>query len=141
MGQFQEGNDASLRWTKEKAEEFLTNSLDKLVNNKKIRYIGSLAVEMNEYRELYSYLLDKFPEFHTIKNKIDAIIEARLYEDGLKGDANATLVIFGLKNNHGWKDKTEHEVTKKQANIDLTKLTDEQLRELAILQSKSRVSE
>jgi hypothetical protein len=49
----------------------------------------------------------------TIK-KIDDELENRLYILGLKGKANAIMVIFGLKNNYGWKDKQEVESINKQ---------------------------
>lgn len=50
--------------------------------------------------------------------------------------------IFALKN-MGWKDKTEVEsnVTTKTDAIDLTKYTDDELRTIAELQRKGRVSE
>jgi len=44
----------------------------------------------------------------TIK-KIEGELENRLFVMGLKNKANPTLVIFGLKNNYGWRDRTEVE--------------------------------
>lgn len=47
-------------------------------------------------------------------------------------------IIFDLKNNHGWKDKTETELTgadggpiRSETKVDVTGLTEEQLRALA----------
>lgn len=47
-------------------------------------------------------------------------------------------VIFDLKNNHGWKDKTEHELAgpgggpiQQSHSLDTSSLTDDQLRALA----------
>jgi len=47
-------------------------------------------------------------EFSDTIKKVEEELENRLYKLGLRGKANQTVVIFGLKNNYGWKDKTEH---------------------------------
>ena len=41
------------------------------------------------------------------------IVENWVEEKSLTGDINATTAIFNLKNNFGWKDKTEVETTDK----------------------------
>jgi hypothetical protein len=46
----------------------------------------------------------------TIK-KIEDELENRILKLGLKNKANPTLVIFTLKNNYGWKDKSETELS------------------------------
>ena len=51
---------------------------------------------------------DAFSE--TIK-KAKTKIETNKVEGMISGDWNATGVIFDLKNNHDWKDKTESETT------------------------------
>lgn len=50
-------------------------------------------------------------EFSDTIKKIENELENRLYKLGLKGKANPTLVIFGLKNNYGWKDEQKHDLT------------------------------
>lgn len=54
-------------------------------------------------------------------------------------------IIFDLKNNHGWKDKTEHELSgadggpiRTEARIDTSNLTDDQLRALASIPVQPR---
>jgi hypothetical protein len=63
------------------------------------------------------------PEFQDTvkraKEKVHAFVEQRLLSGG-----QAAGPIFNLKNNFGWKDKTEQEIT---GNIDINQLTDEQL--------------
>lgn len=46
--------------------------------------------------------------FNTIKRAKD-IVEASIEENMIKGTYNPTASIFNLKNNFGWKDKTEVE--------------------------------
>ena len=48
--------------------------------------------------------------FGTIKRAKNKIQRQKV-ENGLLGDSNATITIFDLKNNHGYKDKTEVETT------------------------------
>ena len=114
----------------------MKEALKTLKNDKEIMFIGSLAVKQSTYREIYAYLLNKFTdvEFHTIKKEIDSIIETRLFNSALNNDVNPAVAIFGLKNNHKWKDKFEFDGKTKNENIntfDLSKLTYEQLKKLA----------
>ena len=52
----------------------------------------------------------KFELFEAIK-EIDEILEVRIAKAGMTNEINTTMAIFCLKNNHGWKDKTENETT------------------------------
>jgi hypothetical protein len=66
------------------------------------------------YAEIWAYWKNKFKDNETIFKsirKVDAILENRLYTGALKGKYNSTITIFGLKNNYGWKDKTETDIT------------------------------
>lgn len=63
----------------------------------------SLALGFSDRSSLIDYS-EKDEFSHTVKVakfRVEAFIERRLYE------ANATGCIFNLKNNFGWKDKTE----------------------------------
>ena len=48
--------------------------------------------------------------FHTIKNA-KSFIQSRLQESALLGEYNPAISIFSLKNNYGWKDKSEIDST------------------------------
>lgn len=103
-------NKYTVKWEFETAEQFFNDSLELVKNDTSIKYIGTLAVAMDQYRDIYTYLSDKFKVFRTIKKKIDSILESRVTENALDGKTNATFSIFHLKNNHGWKDKQEHDL-------------------------------
>jgi hypothetical protein len=64
---------------------------------------------ISEWREKFK---DKSRFSDTIK-KIDEELENRLFKFALVNKVNATMAIFSLKNNFGWKDKTETELTGK----------------------------
>jgi hypothetical protein len=111
------GNKYHEKYTEKESLEFFKASLKKIQDEEDIVFIGTLATRMNTYRDIYTYLLKKFDkqnnEFRTIKKNIDSIIEQRLYQKAFQNKGNATMAIFGLKNNHGWKDKTEVETDNK----------------------------
>lgn len=76
--------------------------------NKEHPTVTGLALSLNMTRKgLIDYENKDNPEFgNTIKKakaKVENYIEQRLYEN------NVTGCIFNLKNNFGWKDKTEQE--------------------------------
>lgn len=72
-------------------------------------------------KSLLNYSKDeKF--FPTIK-KAKQRVEQQLEENALIGKANATFTIFNLKNNYGWVDKTETEISKNPIE-DLTPLAE-----------------
>jgi hypothetical protein len=78
-------------------------------------------------RQRFSEWANKFtdvPEISDTIKKIDEICETRLFSGALSGDHIPSVAIFGLKNNHGWKDRTEVEQTTKQV---YEHLTDEEL--------------
>lgn len=114
------GNNNAELWTEDKSLKFMKEALKTLKNDKEIMFIGSLAVKQSTYRQIYQYITDKFKgvEFNTIKKEINNIIETRLFESALTNSVNSTVAIFGLKNNHKWKDKFEFEGnTKTEINL------------------------
>lgn len=103
------GNKNAEKWTLEEAEKFCDDVLEYVINNKKCRSISEACTELGEYEELISYLCNKFDTvFKSIKRAKD-IVKNRLVNQGLDGDAHATMAIFILKNNHGMKDR--HDIT------------------------------
>lgn len=60
---------------------------------------------ISEWRNTFA----KDYEFSNTLKRIEAELENRLVKIGLRGQANATMVIFCLKNNYKWVDKQEFE--------------------------------
>ena len=105
------GNKNPEKWTKASAVKFFEDSLETLKKKPHIKFIGSLAVELGFYRQLYEYLPRKWPDeivFDIIKKQIDGILEGRQVSGAMDNDLNTTMVIFTLKNHHGWEDKRVH---------------------------------
>jgi hypothetical protein len=105
------GNKYNEIYDYEKAKKLFEDSLEMLRSDTEIYFLGTLAVKMNIYRQLYDYLLDRFQDLDTIKKKIDGILESRIVEKAMNNKVNPTFSIFMMKNNHDWKDKQEHDVS------------------------------
>ena len=102
------GNDFNLIWTIEKSEKLFEDILKFVQDNKKCRSLSEAVVEIGEYEELISYILNKYPQhdFKSIKKAKD-IVKNRLVKQGLDSECNTTMAIFILKNNHGMTDKQD----------------------------------
>ena len=111
------GNTYAEKYDHETAKKFFEDSLELVKENDNLFYIGQVAVKMNTYRQLYDYLIDRFEDLDTIKKEIDGILESRVAERTFEGKGNSTYAIFHLKNNHGWKDKQEHDLTSKGEQV------------------------
>jgi hypothetical protein len=57
-----------------------------------------------------------FPTIKKAKLKVENYLETK----SLKGDIVPVMTIFNLKNNFGWKDKTEHDLTSSDRSMSPT---------------------
>lgn len=122
LGRFAIGNNLQAVWTKETAIEFLQKVYNTVLQDTKCRSLAKACSMAGGYETLIYYLQDKFDlrgsDFEPIK-ACKEIIKQRLMEQALDGEANATMAIFILKNNHDMSDKveTKSEVKVKEFNI------------------------
>ena len=123
-----EGNNYAEKWTKETVLQTL-DRIEAEAKKPSCAWLGSALVKVGLYKDLWAYWKEKFEDddevFRPIK-KIEQIFEDRLFEKALKGDYNQTMAIFGLKNNHEWRDRTEVERTERKV---YENLTDEEIAE------------
>lgn len=75
--------------------------------------ITGLALALGTNRETLCNYEDKEEFFDTIK-EAKGKCENWVEENAMLGKANATFSIFNLKNNYGWKDKTEQDLNIKE---------------------------
>lgn len=106
------GNTNAEKWDLVTTEMFFDDILKYVQANPKCRSLSEAVVEIGEYEELISYLTNKYKDvvFKSIKRAKD-IVKNRLVKQGLDGDANSTMAIFILKNNHNMTDKQQTDVT------------------------------
>jgi hypothetical protein len=81
--------------------------------------VTGLAVALDTNRETLCNYEEKEDYFDTIK-EAKSRCEAWVEENALLGKANATFSIFNLKNNYGWKDKMEQELSNPDGNLKAT---------------------
>ena len=129
------GNKNHEIWTFEDATKYMELVLNYVIENTDCVSIQEAACNTGEYKDVITYLERKYNiEFSTIK-RANSIIEERTYKNALSGKYNSTMAIFGLKNNHGWKDKTETDITTNGKELNLTGLsTDELIKRAAAMQ-------
>ena len=106
------GNKYNEIWDLESTKQFFKDVVEYIETNTNCRSLSEAVVEVGEYEELISYLLNKYPDtvFKSIKRAKD-IVKNRLVKQGLDGEANSTMAIFILKNNHNMTDKQQTDLT------------------------------
>ncbi len=109
------GNKYNERWTIEASTELFDKALT-LAKDGAIT-LTDIANELDVYTDVFEYICNKHKDFSPIKKRILSQIENNTYKGALNGDYIPSVAIFGLKNNHGWKDKTEVEQTVHQTNV------------------------
>jgi hypothetical protein len=121
MGAPNENNNAE-KWTIEEAIKLFENAIN-IAKDKKLDFIGEVALELETYREVFVYLKDKFIECKTYYKKLEQICEANCFSHGKTGDIVPSLAIMNLKSNHGWTDRVETNNTNNNINQDVTPIS------------------
>lgn len=105
------GNKNAEKWTVAEVLPIL-EKIEKEASKPNCYYLGTALVAVKLYKEVWAYWCEKFKDeevvFQSIK-RINQVFEAKLYGAALSGGVDKTVAIFGLKNNHDWKDKQEVE--------------------------------
>lgn len=122
------GNKHNQVWSAEKANAFISEVFNYALQNDKCRSMATACSKCGGYEELISYF-KKQPYAESIDFKpikaAHEIFKGRLMEQGLDGEANATMAIFILKNNHGMSDKVETKNDNLNINADKDITADE----------------
>jgi len=99
-------------------EEFVKNELAEILAeilaNEEVVYKGQIFEKKAYSSQRYSEWAEKFKNNEEISEtikRIDGLLETRVNVGGLKGKLNPTMTIFNLKNNYGWRDRHETDVT------------------------------
>ena len=99
-------NTNAEKWTLEEAEKFFNEAI-LLSENRDYDFIGEIAKEMKSYKEIFTYLSDKFTELKTLHNVLLSNCEANCFYNGKKQNIVPSLAIMNLKSNHGWTDRVD----------------------------------
>jgi hypothetical protein len=97
-------------YTEEFVREEVIKILEEVRENKELTVIGEIFENKAYSSQRFSEWAEKFKNNDEISEsikKIKNVFENRVNIGGLKGKLNPTMSIFNLKNNYGWRDKTE----------------------------------
>ncbi len=101
------GNNNAQKWTSEKVLAHLQRIEESALIPDTVYLVNALIKE-GLYKEIWSYWKKIFRTDGAIQEKmllIESIFEARLFIGGLKKELASSITIFGLKNNHKWRDQ------------------------------------
>jgi len=70
-------------------------------------FIGEIARDLGSYKEIFSYLVNKFESLKPYHQRLLSSIEANCFYNAKKGKIVPSLGIINLKSNYGWKDRVD----------------------------------
>ena len=100
------GNTNAEKWNLEQATELFDKAL-KMSTGSKYDFIGEIARDLDTYREVFTYLVDKFTELKPTHRRIFSNLEANCFSHTKKGDIIVAVGIVNLKSNYGWTDRVD----------------------------------
>lgn len=135
-----EGNKNAEQWSEEEAIELFNQAISLATKDSEYDFIGELARDLDTYRDIFTYLKDKFDSCKPLYSKLLGNLEANCFSHSKNGKIKEASAIMNLKSNYRWTDRAEVEqkTTLKDERVDPSKLSDEELRVLAEIQRKSR---
>ncbi len=100
------GNDNAEKWNLEDATVFMNDAVE-LSKNREYDFIGEIARKLGLYKEIFSYLVGKFPELKRQHKTIYTNCESNCFYNGKKQNIVPSMAIMNLKSNHGRTDRVE----------------------------------
>ena len=119
------GNQYYEEWTFEKSNEIFDKAIA-LSETREYDFIGEVARDLKLYKDIFNYLVIKFPELKKKHQSIISNCEANCFYNGKKGNIVPSLAIMNLKTNHGWTDRIDtttkgNELQSEKVTINFTK--------------------
>jgi hypothetical protein len=104
------GNTNPEKWTIDEATKLLEKALAMSFTNE-YDFIGEIARDLSTYRDVFTYLVDKFPELKNIHKCILSNLEANCFSHTKTNKINTAVGIVNLKSNYNWTDRQQTDVT------------------------------
>lgn len=111
------GNQYNEHWTLEEATRFMKEAVE-LSKSREYDFIGEVAKKQEAYKEVYNYIVDKFPSLKNLLKQLKSNCESNCFYNGKNGNIVPSMAIMNLKSNHGWTDRQE--IEQKTTTIELT---------------------
>jgi hypothetical protein len=107
------------KWTAEAVTERLQQiKIDAM--NEEVTYLGNALIRQGLYTHIWRYWRRKFADHEDITElmlHIESIFEVKLFEGALRKEFAPWIAVFGLKNNHHWREKEEAEANEPQGML------------------------
>lgn len=100
-------NTNAEKWTVEEAISLFNESIKSCQING-YDFIGEVAQDQGTYRDIYTYLKNKYKECKPLYKRLQQECEANCFSHGKKGDIVPSMAIVNLKSNHGWTDRVDN---------------------------------
>ena len=101
------GNQYEESWTEETSKELFNEAIKLSVGKSSYDFIGEVAKELGTYRDVFTYLKNKFPSCKHLYKILSSNLEANCFSHGKTSDINPALAIMNLKANYKWSDRVE----------------------------------
>jgi len=99
-------NKNAEKWTLEEATVLFDEAYE-LSMQDKYDFIGEIARELKTYRDIFTYLSDKFPELSNTYKAILSNLEANCFSHSKNGTIKEATAIVNLKANYRWSDRVD----------------------------------
>jgi len=99
-----EGNNYAEKYDEATATALYNDAIE-LAKTGEYDFIGEVAVALNTYHQLFTYLYEKFPKLKAKHKELLSTVEASCFSNAKKGKIKDSLAIVNLKSNHGWTDR------------------------------------
>ena len=103
---FEIGNKAALKWTEEEVRSTFNQMMVNATDDESILCMQDAIASVGLYKSSVDYLIEKFPDFGTLKEDINSIIISRINKGALLGTYVSTPSIWRMKQ-LGEKDSSE----------------------------------
>ena len=103
-----EDNKNAEKWSLEDAISFFSDAIELSEDeSREYDFIGEIARELKQYKEIFNYLSEKFPELKNLHNRLKSNCEANCFYNGKKQNIAPSMAIMNLKSNHQWTDRVD----------------------------------
>ncbi len=101
------GNKNAEVWSLDESIELFNKALELSLQDE-YDFIGEIARDIGEYRDLFTYLSGKYKELSPLYNKILSNLEANCFSHAKRGNIKEATAIIHLKSNYKWTDRSEN---------------------------------
>ena len=98
------------KWTEELAVELFMKAIDLTKGNSEYDFIGEIARDLDTYRDVFTYLKNKYKSCKFLYSKLSQNLEANCFTHSKKGNINPAVAIMNLKANYKWSDRVEQTI-------------------------------